>query len=85
MSQNICTTPAFRCVPSGNFPTFNSYEKASVQVLASRIYPKGSGYKATVEGRRRELFKYLEDILVEHDWEKTGPHRFSRGDGGEVR
>ena len=23
-------------------------------------------------------------ILTKHAWERTGPHRFSRGDGGDV-
>ena len=53
-------------------------EDGSVQVLANDIYPKGSGYKATVEGRRKRLCKYVDETLAEHGWEKIRWNRFRR-------
>jgi hypothetical protein len=49
----------------------------TVKVLARKIYPEGSGYKRTVEGRRRRLCQYIETSLLGYGWAKQGWNVFS--------
>lgn len=48
----------------------------SVVVNASMLFPTGSGYKRTVEGRRVRLCKYIEAILTDDGWRKVRRNRF---------
>lgn len=43
-------------------------DDGSVKVRASRVFPDGSGYKRTVEGRRKRLLECVRDRLVERGW-----------------
>ena len=47
-------------------------------VNASALFPTGSGFKRTVEGRRMRLCKYIGEILADHGWQKVGWDRFSK-------
>jgi hypothetical protein len=44
-------------------------EDGSVRMLVGVIYPHGSGFKRTGEGRRRSLRKQLETIRRDHGWQ----------------
>jgi hypothetical protein len=57
---------------------FRWQEDGSVQVLVSEVFPAGSGYKLTVEGRRKRLCDYIGDTLVRQGWRKIGWNRFTR-------
>jgi hypothetical protein len=50
----------------------------SVVVNASMLFPTGSGYKRTVEGRRMRLCKYIEVILSDHGWRKVRWNKFRK-------
>ena len=50
----------------------------NIVVDASRLFPTGSGFKRTVEGRRIRLCKYIEDILTDHGWRKARWNRFQQ-------
>lgn len=52
-------------------------EDGTVKVLARKIYPEGSGYKRTVEGRRQRLCQYIGSALAGHGWVKLGWNVFS--------
>jgi hypothetical protein len=51
-------------------------EPGMVQVTLSRIFPNGSGYKQTVEGRRRRLREALAEQLTSHGWTYQGRNVF---------
>jgi hypothetical protein len=41
-------------------------------VLARRIFPDGSGFRRTVEGRRMRLCGYVGEALSRHGFTKAG-------------
>jgi len=43
-------------------------DDGSVKVRASKVFGDSSGYKQTVEGRRKRLVECVRDRLVEHGW-----------------
>ncbi len=43
-------------------------DDGSVKVRVSKIFPDGSGFKQTVEGRRKRLVECVRDQLVERGW-----------------
>jgi len=47
----------------------------NIVVDASLLFPTGSGFKRTVEGRRMRLCDYIAAILAEHGWRKVGWNR----------
>jgi hypothetical protein len=47
-------------------------------VNASSMFPTGSGFKRTVEGRRMRLCNYIADILADNGWQKVGWDRFCK-------
>lgn len=51
-------------------------EDGSVSILGRVIYPDGSGYKRTVEGRRKRLCGYVGDLLGDHGWIRVAWNRF---------
>ncbi len=50
----------------------------SVVVNTSMLFPTGSGFKRTVEGRRMRLCKYIEVILTDNGWQKVQWNRFRK-------
>ena len=54
------------------------FDDGTVRVLASAIFPMGSGFRRTVEGRRKQLVQYVEQRLVENGWMSKGGNRFGR-------
>jgi hypothetical protein len=47
------------------------WHKNKVKVLAAVIFPMRTGFnKMTVQGQRRQLWRYLENILKPHGWVK---------------
>jgi len=50
----------------------------TVAVLVGKIYPAGSGYKQTVESRRRRLHEALVEALAGSGWEPRCRHVFER-------
>jgi len=53
-------------------------EGGDVRVLAYKVFPTGTGFKRTVEGRRIRLCGYIVDVLADHGWEKIGWNRYRR-------
>jgi hypothetical protein len=51
-----------------------------VQLEMGKIFPKESGYKPTVEGRRARLRDRLIEILPERGWEHIGRNVFAKVD-----
>lgn len=47
-------------------------------VLASDIFPKGSGFNRTVESRRQGLCKHVANMIEEYGWSKVGWNRFRK-------
>jgi hypothetical protein len=43
-------------------------DNGSVKVRASKVFAEGSGFKRTVEGRRKRLVECVRDQLVERGW-----------------
>ena len=54
----------------------------TVKIRASSIFPSGSGFKRTVEGRRKALCQYIDEILAERGWVKQGWNVFAKKQGG---
>lgn len=50
----------------------------TVRVQTSSIFPSGSGYKRTVEGRRKTLCGYIENRLAGNGWQRQGRNQFIR-------
>lgn len=50
----------------------------SVVVNVSMLFPTGSGFKRTVEGRRKRLCGYIEELLTDHGWRKIRWNRFRK-------
>lgn len=53
-------------------------DENTVMLRASSMFPTGSGFKMTVEGRRKTLCRYVEEILKDHGWAKQGWNVFVR-------
>ena len=53
-------------------------QNGEIKVCASALFPSGSGFNRTVEGRRQRLCNCLTGILVPHGWKKSGWNRFSK-------
>lgn len=47
-------------------------------IKTSMLFPTGSGYKRTVEGRRNRLCDSIAEILADHGWKKVGGNKFRR-------
>ncbi len=56
-------------------------DRNTVQVLASRLFPDGSGFKMTIEGRRTNLSKRIEEALKPLGWLKVSRTEFRRQEG----
>lgn len=63
-------------------PRLRWIEAGVVQVVLSRIFPDGSAYKQTVEGRRRRLREALKEELGGHGWCCYGRNVFRQEAGG---
>jgi hypothetical protein len=50
----------------------------TVHVLVSRVFPRHSAVKATLEGRRHRFAEILETVLATRGWEALGGNRFLR-------
>lgn len=53
-------------------------EDGSVRVLVGDIFPTGSGFKRTIENRRKRLCDQIGDILVGQGWKEIGWNRFRK-------
>ena len=51
-------------------------DDGSVHVVLNRFFPKGSGYKQTVDSRRKRLHKAVEGRLEKHGWRSEDRGRF---------
>lgn len=49
-----------------------------VRVKVGRIFPKGSGYKQTVQGRRKRLKEALIEALGPNGWGHLGRNTFGQ-------
>lgn len=47
------------------------FEDGSVKIVASVVFPTRSGFRRTVEGRRKRLLEYVAEGLQPHGWKKT--------------
>jgi hypothetical protein len=56
----------------------------TVEVQASSIFPTGSGFTRTVEGRRETLARYIEETLTAHCWVMKGRNVFTRTEAQPV-
>jgi len=43
-----------------------------VQILSGKIFPAGSTFKNTIEGRKKRFVKALEERLIPHGWQCYG-------------
>jgi hypothetical protein len=59
-------------------PRLRWIEAGMVQVVLAWIFPDGSGYKQTVEGRRRRVGRILEAELECHGWCYEGRNVFRK-------
>ncbi len=57
-------------------------ENGDLQVQARWIFPDGSGYRRTLEGRRMRLCGYIGAALARHGWTKVGWNVFSKASPG---
>lgn len=57
---------------------FIDSHNGDIVVNASSMFPTGSGFKRTVEGRRMSLCKYIADIVTDHGWQKVGWNKFRK-------
>lgn len=63
-------------------PRLRWLDESSVRVLASKVVPVDSGYKRTVESRRKRFVEFLAELLRPLGWERTygGVFRRSKGE-----
>ncbi|HJN09525.1 MAG TPA: hypothetical protein QF564_12605 [Pirellulaceae bacterium] len=67
---------------AGHRSYYRDKHDGNIVVVASLLFPTGSGFKRTVEGRRMRLCKYIEAILADHGWQKVRWNRFSKDTRG---
>ncbi|MFL6546850.1 MAG: hypothetical protein ACJ8LM_16930 [Candidatus Udaeobacter sp.] len=49
-----------------------------VKILSGTVFPKGSAYKQTLEGRRKRFRTALAKCLVENGWEQVAPNQYRK-------
>jgi hypothetical protein len=55
-------------------------DDGTIQVMVAKIIPDGSGYKQTVQGRRKRLGQALEAALTERGWQPVGRNVFKKAE-----
>jgi hypothetical protein len=53
-------------------------EKGVIVIKASEIFPDGSGFMRTVQGRRMRLCNHIAEILADHGRQKVGWNKFTK-------
>ena len=76
--KSMAAEIAERILNSDDDDRLQRLDDGTVKVLASSIFPTNSGFKRTVEGRRRSLCGYIGDVLADHGWEKLRWNRFKK-------
>lgn len=59
-------------------PRIRKCEDRTIQLVASVAFPTGSGFKRTVEGRRKRLVECVAAGLKPHGWTKATGNKFLR-------